>query len=116
MRVLLKSVGLSFEDLEQIFVAGAFGNYLNLEKAVLIGLLPDVPLGKIRFIGNSSVAGARIALLSKHAYDRACTLARRMTYFELSVSPEFMDEFVAALFLPHTNMDLFPSVRRALQA
>ena len=116
MRVLLKSVGLSFGDLEQIFVAGAFGNYLNLEKAILIGLLPDVPLKKIRFIGNSSVTGARMALLSKHAYDRACTLARQMTYFELSVSPEFMDEFVAALFLPHTNMDLFPSVRRALEA
>jgi uncharacterized 2Fe-2S/4Fe-4S cluster protein (DUF4445 family) len=114
MRVLLKSVGLSFGDLEQIFVAGAFGNYLNVEKAVFIGLLPDVPLQKIRFIGNGSVTGARMALLSKHAYDRASTVARQMTYFELSVSAEFMDEFVAALFLPHTNMDLFPSVRQAL--
>jgi uncharacterized 2Fe-2S/4Fe-4S cluster protein (DUF4445 family) len=114
MRVLLKSVGLSFGDLEQIFVAGGFGNYLNLEKAIFIGLLPDVPLDKIRFIGNSSLTGARMALLSRHAYDRACTLARQMTYFELSVSPDFMDEFVAALFIPHTDMDLFPSVREVM--
>jgi uncharacterized 2Fe-2S/4Fe-4S cluster protein (DUF4445 family) len=116
MRVLLKSVGLSFGDLAQIFVAGGFGNYLNLEKAIFIGLLPDVPLEKIRFIGNSSLTGARMALLSRHAYERASTLARQMTYFELSVSPDFMDEFVAALFLPHTDMDLFPSVRQAMDA
>jgi uncharacterized 2Fe-2S/4Fe-4S cluster protein (DUF4445 family) len=112
--VLLKSVGLSFGDLQEIFVAGGFGNYLNLEKAIFIGLLPDVPLDKIRFIGNSSLTGARMALLSRHAYDRACTLARQMTYFELSVSPDFMDEFVAALFIPHTDMDLFPSVREVM--
>jgi uncharacterized 2Fe-2S/4Fe-4S cluster protein (DUF4445 family) len=115
MRVLIKSVGMSFENLEQISVSGGFGNYLDVEKAIFIGLLPDIALERIRFIGNSSLTGARMGLLSRHAFDRAGTLARQMTYFELSVNTEFMDEFVAALFLPHTNMDLFPSVKRVLE-
>ncbi len=115
MRVLIKSVGMSFEDLEQISVSGGFGNYLDAEKAIFIGLLPDIALERVRFIGNSSLTGARMGLLSRHAFDRAGTLARQMTYFELSVNTEFMDEFVAALFLPHTNMDLFPSVKKVME-
>jgi uncharacterized 2Fe-2S/4Fe-4S cluster protein (DUF4445 family) len=114
MRVLLKGVDLSFEDLQQIYVSGGFGTYLDVEKAIFIGLLPDIPLERIRFIGNSSLNGARMGLLSRQAFDRASKLAKQMTYFELSVSPEFMDEFIAALFLPHTNMDLFPSVKRVM--
>jgi uncharacterized 2Fe-2S/4Fe-4S cluster protein (DUF4445 family) len=109
-----KSV-VSFGDLERIFVAGGFGNYLDVEKAIFIGLLPDVPPGRVQFIGNSSLTGARMALLSRHALARADTLARQMTYFELSVDPKFYDEFVAALFLPHTDMDLYPSVKRVME-
>jgi uncharacterized 2Fe-2S/4Fe-4S cluster protein (DUF4445 family) len=105
---------MSFEDLERILVAGGFGNYLDVEKAIFIGLLPDLPPEKIKFIGNSSLTGARMALLSRHALARANTLARQMTYFELSVDPKFYDEFVAALFLPHTDMDLYPSVKRIM--
>ncbi|MBW1980908.1 MAG: DUF4445 domain-containing protein [Deltaproteobacteria bacterium] len=114
MRVLLSSVGMSFTDLEEIYVAGGFGNYLDVEKAILIGLLPDVPVDRVRFIGNSSLTGARMALLSRHAYSCASTLARQMTYFELSVDPTFYDEFVAALFLPHTDIDLFPTVKKIM--
>ena len=109
--VLAKSVGVDFKDINQIFIAGGFGNYLNVEKAILIGLLPDLPPGRFRFIGNSSLAGARIALLSNHAFEKAQEIAKRMTYFELSVNPDFMNEFIAALFLPHTNQNLFPSLR-----
>jgi uncharacterized 2Fe-2S/4Fe-4S cluster protein (DUF4445 family) len=115
IRVLLNSVGMSFEDLARIHVAGGFGNYLDVEKAIFIGLLPDLPPEKVRFIGNSSLTGARMALLSRHARARADTLARQMTYFELSVDPKFYDEFVAALFLPHTDMNLFPSVKRIME-
>ena len=115
IRVLLNSVGMSFGDLERIFVAGGFGNYLDVEKAIFIGLLPDLPPERVQFIGNSSLTGARMALLSRHAFARADTLARQMTYFELSVDPKFYDEFVAALFLPHTDMDLFPSVKRVME-
>jgi uncharacterized 2Fe-2S/4Fe-4S cluster protein (DUF4445 family) len=115
MRVLFNSVGLTFGDLEQIFVAGGFGNYLNVEKAIFMGLLPDVPVERVRFIGNSSLIGARMTLLSRHALARVRKLARHMTCLELSVDPSFYDEFVAALFLPHTNMELFPTVKKAME-
>jgi uncharacterized 2Fe-2S/4Fe-4S cluster protein (DUF4445 family) len=112
--VLARSVGVDFNDINQIFVGGGFGNYLNVEKGMMIGLLPDLPPGRFRFIGNSSLAGARIALLSNHAFEKAQEIAKRMTYFELSVNPDFMNEFIAALFLPHTNQNLFPSLRGLL--
>jgi uncharacterized 2Fe-2S/4Fe-4S cluster protein (DUF4445 family) len=110
-RVLVQSVGMDFPDIERVFVAGGFGNYLNIEKAITIGLLPDLPLDRYQFIGNSSVAGARIALVSNHAFEKAETIAKKMTYFELSVSHDFMNEFIAALFLPHTDQALFPSFK-----
>jgi len=116
MQVLLKSVGLSFSDLEQLYVAGGFGNYLNVEQAMIIGLLPDIPRERVRFIGNSSLTGARMAMLSRHAFERAKKLARRMTYFELSVNAEFMDYFVASLFLPHTDLSLFPSIENLMRS
>ena len=87
---------------------------MEVEKAIFIGLLPDVAPERVRFIGNSSLTGARMALLSRHALARARSLAKQMTYFELSVDPKFYDEFVAALFLPHTDMDLYPSVKRIM--
>lgn len=114
MRVLLANLEISFNDLENIYVAGGFGAHLDIDKAVFIGLLPDIPRERIRFIGNSSLAGARLALLSTEAFRKADMIAKQMTYFELSVHPEFMKEFVAALFLPHTQMELFPSVQKSL--
>lgn len=111
-KVLIESVGIDFQKLDRIFVAGGFGNHLNIQNAITIGLLPDIPEEKIHFIGNSSLNGARIALLSKHALEEATLTAKKMTYFELSVNPRFMDEFIAAMFLPHTNINLYPSVTR----
>ncbi|ROQ89794.1 ASKHA domain-containing protein [Desulfosoma caldarium] len=116
MKILLENLGLHFDSLERIYVAGGFGAHLDIEKSVRIGLLPDVPLDRVQFIGNSSVAGARQCLLSTHAFRKASAIARQMTYFELSVHPGFMNEFIAALFLPHTNMDIFPSVKNYLMA
>ena len=109
--VLLHSMGLKFSDLEQLFIAGGFGNYLDLEGSISIGLLPDIPLERIKFIGNSSVTGAKVALLSREALDEVEKIARKMTYVDLSSNNQFMDEYRSALFLPHTNLDLFPSVR-----
>jgi len=111
---LLDSLGLAASDLEQILVAGAFGNYLDAESAVLIGLLPDVPLERIRFVGNTAVAGARMALLGRGARARMEELAGRMTNFELSMAPGYMDRYVSGLFLPHTDLELFPSVAEKL--
>ncbi len=109
-KLLLESAGMSAQKLDHIFVAGGFGNYLDIKRAITIGMLPDIAIEKIQFIGNSSLSGARMALLSTHALKEATLIAKKMTYFELSVNPKFMDEFIAAMFLPHTNLDLFPSV------
>ena len=115
-RVLLRSVGLDLDDVEHVFVAGGFGNFLSVDKAMFIGLLPDLPLERFQFIGNASLAGARLALLSDEARRRLRRDAQRMTYCELSVEPTFMDEYVSALFLPHTDLTLFPTVSRQLEA
>ncbi|MEW6309054.1 MAG: ASKHA domain-containing protein [Bacillota bacterium] len=114
---LLRMVGMDLEAVERIYIAGGFGSYLNVKDAVGIGLLPDVDPARYRFIGNSSVKGAKLCLLSKEAKAEAEEIARRMTYLELSLGNTFMDEFVQALFLPHTNLKLFPSaaVQEAIQ-
>jgi uncharacterized 2Fe-2S/4Fe-4S cluster protein (DUF4445 family) len=112
---LLESLGLDAGRVEQILVAGAFGNYLDAESAVTIGLLPDVPLERIRFVGNAAVAGARLALLGRGARRGMEELAGRMTNFELSVVPGYMDRYVSGLFLPHTDLQRFPSVASRLE-
>ncbi len=109
-RVILRQVHLNFSDLEEVLVAGAFGNYLNIENAVQIGLLPDIAADKIRFVGNTCIAGAQLAGLSRAAFAEAREIARGMTYCELSTDPGFMDEFVSACFYPHTDVAMFPSV------
>ncbi|HEY3313917.1 MAG TPA: ASKHA domain-containing protein [Bacillota bacterium] len=110
-RSMLRSMSLDFEAIGRIYIAGAFGNYLNVRDSVEIGMIPDAPPGKYLFIGNSSVKGARVALMSKTAYRLAEDLAKKMTYLELSVDPGYMDEFMSALFLPHTDLSQFASVR-----
>ncbi len=112
---LLESLGLDAGSVEQIMVAGAFGNYLDAESAVTIGLLPDVPLERMRFVGNTAVAGARLALLGRGARRGMEELAGRMTNFELSVVPGYMDRYVSGLFLPHTDLRRFPSVASKLE-
>ncbi len=107
--VLLHAVKVPLEDLENIFISGGFGNYLNVRQAICIGLLPDLPSGKIHFIGNGSVRGARTILLSREAHAEAREISRKMTYFELSTNNRFMEEFTSAQFLPHTNIERFPS-------
>ncbi len=109
--VLLKEVGLSLDIVERIYIAGGFGNYLNVDKAIMIGMLPDLPKEKFAFIGNTSIAGAYLCLLSGQMRREAEEIASKMTYMELSVSRGFMDEYMSALFLPHTDIGLFPSVK-----
>ncbi len=109
-RILLGKVGMSFDDVERVLIAGNFGRSLDIERAVDIGLLPDIPRERIHFIGNSSLAGARLALLSGQARRRALEIAGSVTTLELTVEPGYFDEYTAALFLPHTDLSLFPSV------
>jgi uncharacterized 2Fe-2S/4Fe-4S cluster protein (DUF4445 family) len=110
--VLLKEVGLSLDIVERVYIAGGFGNYLDIDKAIMIGMLPDLPEEKFSFIGNTSIAGAYLCLLSQNMRQEAEEIAKKMTYMELSVSRGFMDEYMSALFLPHTNIDLFPTVKK----
>jgi uncharacterized 2Fe-2S/4Fe-4S cluster protein (DUF4445 family) len=112
--VLADSVGISLESVEQILIGGSFGKYINVEKAVEIGLLPDLPWDRFQFLGNTSVKGAYLALLDKNARDRISSIARRMTYIELSADNTFYDAFMSASFLPHTDLARFPSVEAAL--
>jgi uncharacterized 2Fe-2S/4Fe-4S cluster protein (DUF4445 family) len=111
IKSLIDYSGLSFDQLDTFYVAGGFGNFLNVPKAVAIGLLPDIPQEKIKFIGNSSLTGARLALTSEEAFEKCLHVSRSMTNIELSNYPPYMDEYIAALFLPHTDRRLFPSVK-----
>ncbi len=105
---LLTEVGMKLPDIEQIILAGGFGSYVDLEKAMTIGLLPEIDPGKVTFIGNGSLLGARMSALTNRIRRDVVEVTRKMTNFELSETPSFMDNYVAALFLPHTDQRLFP--------
>jgi len=110
IRVLMESTQTSLDNLDRIYLAGGFGNFMDVRQAVNIGMLPDVPTEKIKFVGNTAIAGAKTVLLSREAMRTAEEIARNMTYFDLMSHPTYMDEFVRASFLPHTDLTLFPSV------
>ncbi len=109
IKVLMDTTQTKTEDLGAIYLAGGFGNYLNVQRAVTIGLLPDIPLEKIHFVGNTSIAGAKMVLLSQQAQADAEAIAGAMTYTDLMTHPDYMNEFIKANFLPHTDLSLFPS-------
>ena len=113
--VLVQSVGLQLADVEQVFIAGAFGQYINVEKAIQIGLLPDMPWDRFHYLGNTSVLGAFYSLVSRPMRREVIELANKMTYLELSADNTFYDQFMSALFLPHTDISAFPSVMRVLE-
>lgn len=108
---LLDKIGLSVGELDRVIIAGAFGSFINLEHAVTIGLLPDIDRDKFSFIGNSSLKGARLCAVDKTLYEKAGEIARTMTNVELSEDVSYMDNFMAALFFPHTRQELFPTVQ-----
>jgi uncharacterized 2Fe-2S/4Fe-4S cluster protein (DUF4445 family) len=110
IRVLMNSTQTKVEDIDAIYIAGGFGNFMNVRQAVIVGMLPDVPVEKIRFVGNTSVAGAKTVLMSRKALETAEKIADSMTYFDLMSHSGYMDEFIKASFLPHTDLSLFPSV------
>ena len=94
--------------------SGLLGQYLNIEKSIQIGLLPDLPWDKYHFLGNTSIQGAYLALLSREIRAEIEAAASKMTYLELSADNSFMEEYTSALFLPHTDLSGFPSVRADL--
>ena len=112
---LLSHMGMGFDAVEKLYIAGGFGRYIDVERAITIGMLPDLPVEKFQFLGNTSIMGAYYGLLCDRLRHEAEEIAKRMTYVELSVSHSFMDEYMQALFLPHTDLNAFPTVKRELE-
>ena len=109
IHIMLSSLDMDVSVLEHIYVAGGIGSGINMDNAVRIGMFPDVDRELFTYIGNSSLAGAYALTLSTAAEEKVQQLASNMTYLELSTEPRYMEEFVAACFLPHTDRELFPS-------
>ena len=110
LTTLTNQVGVAFGDLHQIYVAGAFGRHIAPRQAIVLGMLPDLPIETYMPVGNSSLAGARLVLLDRQARERCRDLMRKITYIELNVNQEFMIRFSGSRFIPHTDHSLFPSV------
>ncbi len=106
-RTMLKSVDMTVADIDRVIIAGGIGSGINMESAMLIGMLPRADLSKYSYIGNSSLTGACAMLLSDEAEQKVAEIQSNMTYIELSTEPGYMDEFSAACFIPHTDASLF---------
>ncbi|TET47198.1 MAG: DUF4445 domain-containing protein [Dehalococcoidia bacterium] len=113
-QTLSKSVGIECCNFDQVIIAGAFGSHIDIKRAITIGLLPELPEERFIFIGNGSLLGARLTSFSTDLLDDARRVAQMMTNFELSENVDFMNNYVAALFLPHTNTEEFPAVSKRL--
>jgi uncharacterized 2Fe-2S/4Fe-4S cluster protein (DUF4445 family) len=113
--VLAENIGVDLADVQQVLIGGAFGKYINVENAITIGLLPDLPWERFHFLGNTSVLGAYWGLVSSEARDSIQAIAQKLTYVELSADNTFYDAFTAAMFLPHTDITRFPSVQEVWQ-
>jgi uncharacterized 2Fe-2S/4Fe-4S cluster protein (DUF4445 family) len=113
--ILMKNRKLKEKDINRLFIAGAFGNYINLENAKVVGLIPDIPLEKVEFVGNAAISGAKMALISVDAREKADAISEKVRYIELAADPEFNQEFLKATLIPHKNLNRFPSLRRILK-
>ena len=115
IRTMLTSLDFDVSMIDDVYVAGGIGSGINMQNAVNIGMFPDIPIEKFHYIGNSSLTGAYLMLLSTPAEKKTYELASNMTYMELSTVPIYMDEFVGACFIPHTDTSMFPTVMEEVQ-
>ncbi|MBC7188854.1 DUF4445 domain-containing protein, partial [Candidatus Aerophobetes bacterium] len=115
INILCKSLNIDFSEISKIYLAGGFGNYLDKENAIILGLIPDIEREKIQFVGNTSILGAKMALLSRDAFDLCYQITKRITYYDLITHAGYMDEFMSAKFLPHTDIGKFPSVEKKIK-
>ncbi|MBM9602801.1 ASKHA domain-containing protein [Desulfopila inferna] len=112
---LLDEVGLSMDMMEHITLAGGFGSYIDLEKAMTIGLLPEIDPSKVTYLGNGSLLGAKMSSLTNRIRKDVVEVTRKMTNFELSETPSYMDNYVAAMFIPHTDVNKFPKLKQRME-
>jgi len=113
--VLLKHMSISKEEIVKLYVAGAFGNYIDPESARIIGMYPEFPLNKIQFVGNTAGTGSRMCLLSKEMREYAERISKETRYYELAVDPNFQSEYIQATFLPHQDQSRQPIVTEMLR-
>jgi uncharacterized 2Fe-2S/4Fe-4S cluster protein (DUF4445 family) len=110
--ILMKRKKIKSEDIKKFYVAGSFGNYLNLENAKLIGMIPDIPKEHIAFVGNAAGAGARMALISKKHRRMVALIPKKVQYVELALDADFQKEFVSAMYFPHGDSARFPLAKK----
>lgn len=114
IKTLVEEVGLQISDLEQIILAGAFGSFIDLDAAMAVGLLPEIDPTKVKYVGNGALMGGRMSELSNHIRKDVVEVVGRLTSFELSEMNSFKDQYIAAIFLPHTDLGLFPATAARL--
>jgi uncharacterized 2Fe-2S/4Fe-4S cluster protein (DUF4445 family) len=107
LKILLNRLDLTFDDIEHFYIAGAFGNHIDIENAVSIGLIPNIERSKFIFAGNTSIKGARIVAYYKEALSKIAKIRRNTTYYDLMGADDYIDEFRKAMFLPHTDIEDF---------
>lgn len=112
--ILMNQAGISREDIKNLYFAGGFGNYLNKDNAITVGLIPEVPVDNIINLGNGAAEGANIALIDRKKRKFIDDIALRIGYIELNAESTFMDEYTRGTFLPHTDLSLFPMVEKSL--
>lgn len=109
-KIMLDRLDLDFSQITHVFLAGGFGSYIDRRNAIKIGLLPDLPLSRIQYVGNTSIWGAKLAASSSAAFREMHAIRKKTTYYDLLGSTDYLDQFRQAMFLPHTNVELFPSL------
>ena len=107
MKILAQRVDITFSDIKHFYIAGAFGNYIDIENAINIGLIPDIPRNRLAFVGNTSIKGAKIAALHREAFDEIIEIEKNTTYYDLMGADDYIEEFIKAMFLPHTDIEAF---------
>jgi uncharacterized 2Fe-2S/4Fe-4S cluster protein (DUF4445 family) len=112
---LLEEVGMGMGDVQRVMLAGGFGSFIDLEKAMTIGLLPEIDPQQVTYIGNGSLMGCKMSALTNRIRFDVVEATKRMTNFELSETPSYYDKYIAALFLPHTDLNLFPTIKKRLE-
>ncbi|MEM2393505.1 MAG: ASKHA domain-containing protein [Candidatus Bathyarchaeia archaeon] len=113
--ILVKRKGVKMDDVSQLLIAGSFGSYINPENAKTIGLVPDIPTEKIKFVGNTALTGAKMALISVEARRIAEVISKKTRYLELATDPAFQQEFADAMFIPHKDVSRFPSAKSIIE-
>jgi uncharacterized 2Fe-2S/4Fe-4S cluster protein (DUF4445 family) len=107
MKILLKRLDMDFSDIETFYIAGAFGTYINIENAISIGLLPNIKRERFKFMGNTSIRGAKMVAFYKEAFQEIAGIRHSTTYYDLMGADDYLEEFKKALFLPHTDIEQF---------